>query len=345
MHYQESNDRAAEFVRQALPLMSRHQIPASPDHYTVWYEYVSGRNQALKTAIDEVLARHQQLSAEFSKQLYDRYFLDQEARIAEQMRLEVQQMVGAVLEQLGHSGQQADHYGKVLADYHSRLHGKLDNAQFRQLLGEFMAETRAMQQANRELQARLDRTTSELDQLRQELEQARQAATVDSLTGIANRQAFDEALAEAMAQATADDQHLCLIMADIDNFKHFNDSHGHLTGDKLLRVIAGLLSEGIKGQDLVARFGGEEFAILLPNTPLRGGLTVAEHLRATVQQQRLRKKDTQEPLGSVTLSMGVALYRPGESAHSFIGRADAALYHSKRFGRNRVTIETQVPAA
>jgi len=185
----------------------------------------------------------------------------------------------------------------------------------------------------------------ELDDLRHQLEAARHEASTDALTGLANRKAFDTALHEQSARARDTRNELCLVMADIDHFKHFNDSHGHLIGDKLLRFVANILKDSVKGQDLVARFGGEEFAILLPDTPLRGALAVAESLRARVQNQRLRRTDNQRPLGGVTLSLGIACFRDGEAADTFVARADAALYQSKRLGRNRVTPETQLPAA
>ncbi|MFN2309670.1 MAG: GGDEF domain-containing protein, partial [Gammaproteobacteria bacterium] len=114
---------------------------------------------------------------------------------------------------------------------------------------------------------------------------------------LANRKAFDTALLELTTAANDTGSELCLIMADIDHFKHFNDNHGHLIGDKLLRFVANILKDSLKGQDLVTRFGGEEFAILLPNTPLRGALAVAESLRARVQNQRLKRTDTQRPIG------------------------------------------------
>lgn len=342
--YPESPPQAAEYIRLALPLMARNGIPATPRHYTVWYDYVSGRNPALKDSIDRALAEDRSLTAELSDELYDAYFRNSEEKLIEQTRAEVRTLVSAVLQRLADSGGQADHYGAVLESYHERLTRDLDRDAFRRLLNDFTVETRAMLEANRRLEQQLRTTNDELDELRQQLETARQEASTDALTALANRKAFDAALEERCA-ATAPGHGLCLIMADIDHFKRFNDSHGHLIGDKLLRFVANILRESVKGQDLVARFGGEEFAILLPDTPPRGALAVAETLRARVQGQKLRRTDNQRSLGGVTLSLGVACFRAGETADAFVARADAALYQSKRLGRNRVTPETQLPAA
>jgi len=341
--YPESHHQAAEYIRLALPLMSRNSIPATPRHYAVWYDYVSGRNQALKDSIDRVLAEQRGLTAQLSDELYDTYFRSSEEQLIEQMRAEMRTLVSAVVQRLADSGDQASHYGNVLESYHERLTRDPGRDEFRRLLNDFTVETRAMLAANRRLEQQLQQTNSELDELRQQLETARQEASTDALTDLANRKAFDTALEEYCATAAAGNG-LCLIMADIDHFKRFNDSHGHLIGDKLLRFVAKILKDSVKGQDLVARFGGEEFTILLPDTSLRGALAVAESLRTRVQDQKLRRTDNQRPLGGVTVSLGVACLRAGETADAFVARADAALYQSKRLGRNRVTLETAPPA-
>lgn len=343
MEYRESLEQTAEYIRQALPLMTRNGIPANPKHYTVWYDYVSGRNQALKESVDRILGGKHNLTTTLSDDLYDAYFRSSEEKIADQMRIEVRTLVSTVLSQLAESGGQAHHYGSVLEAYQDRLDQDLSSHEFRRLINEFMDETREMLAANRQLENQLQNTNRELSELRHQLEEARQEAHTDGLTGLYNRKAFDEALPSMIKKSMTTRRDMCLVMADIDHFKHFNDNHGHLMGDKLLRFVAGILKDSVKGQDLVARYGGEEFAILLPDTPLRGALAVAEALRARVQGQRLRRTDTQESIGNITLSLGIACYRKGETSENLIARADTALYHSKKLGRNRVTLETQVP--
>jgi diguanylate cyclase len=128
-------------------------------------------------------------------------------------------------------------------------------------------------------------------------------------------------------------------MFDIDHFKSFNDSYGHLTGDQVLRLVGMSLKQTIKGQDITARYGGEEFAVVLPNTALRQALTVADHIRRAVMSKELKKKSTGEMLGRVTISVGVSMLKPGDDTDSLIERADACLYAAKRAGRNRVVCE------
>jgi diguanylate cyclase len=139
--------------------------------------------------------------------------------------------------------------------------------------------------------------------------------------------------------ALANSQPLSLLMFDIDHFKSFNDSYGHLTGDQVLRLVGLSLKHVIKGQEVTARYGGEEFAVVLPNTALRQALTVADHIRRTVMAKELKKKSTGEILGRVTISVGVSMLKPGDDTDALIGRADACLYAAKRNGRNRVVCE------
>ena len=131
------------------------------------------------------------------------------------------------------------------------------------------------------------------------------------------------------------------MLTDIDHFKTFNDTFGHLTGDQVLRLVALSVKQNVKGQDIAARYGGEEFAVVLPSTALRAAITVADHIRRAVMTKELMKRSTGEHLGRVTISIGVAtLPARTTPSQSLIERADTCLYAAKRNGRNRVICET-----
>ena len=122
----------------------------------------------------------------------------------------------------------------------------------------------------------------------------------------------------------------------------FNDTWGHQTGDQVLRLVAMTLKSNIKGKDIAARYGGEEFAAVLPSTDMNGALIVAENVRRAIQAKELLKRSTNEKLGRITASFGVATYRPGDTPASLIERADRCLYAAKHSGRNRVFSEAQL---
>jgi diguanylate cyclase len=180
----------------------------------------------------------------------------------------------------------------------------------------------------------------EISQLQVNLEAVRNESLTDPLTSLANRKYFDSALEKSIAQSAATGEPVALLLIDIDHFKAFNDTFGHLTGDQVLRLVAIALKQNVKGQDIAARYGGEEFAIILPGTTLRSALTVADHVRRAVMTKELMKRSTGEHLGRVTVSIGVAVLQKDEAAQSLIERADNCLYAAKRCGRNRVMCET-----
>lgn len=153
----------------------------------------------------------------------------------------------------------------------------------------------------------------------------------DQLTGIHNRMKLDEALATEIQRCRRYDQALAIVLLDIDHFKQVNDTYGHQAGDQTLVQIATLLSEGSRETDVVGRWGGEEFMILLPHTDLAGACRLAEKMRATIAAHKFAK------IGSQTASFGVAAYRIDDQPNDLVARADAALYEAKHAGRNRVS--------
>ena len=198
-----------------------------------------------------------------------------------------------------------------------------------------------MKQNNHALEQRLNASKEEINQLQENLEAVRTESLTDPLTSLANRKYFDDsARAGDRAKRAERSEPLSLVMTDIDHFKTFNDTWGHLTGDQVLRLVAMSVKQNVKGQDIAARYGGEEFAVILPNTVLRSALTVADHIRRAVMIKELMKRSTGQNLGRVTISLGVATARKGDTAQSLIERADACLYAAKRNGRNRVICET-----
>lgn len=210
------------------------------------------------------------------------------------------------------------------------------------VVGEILGKTKTLGGFGKTVRQRLTETTETLEALKKEFEEVKTQASVDFLTGAPNRKAFDEHLSKRMTEANAESKDLSLLMVDIDHFKRFNDEHGHLVGDEVLKFVANKVKEIVRGRDILARFGGEEFAVILPETPLAGAAVVAESIRAFFAQATLKHVGTSKKLGKITVSLGVAFYRQGESAEAFIHRADQALYFAKNNGRNRVATESDL---
>lgn len=186
--------------------------------------------------------------------------------------------------------------------------------------------------------------------LRHSLEQqaaSAQHARLDALTGLLNRRWLDETLPELVVQHHLQGQQLTLLMIDIDRFKSFNDTYGHLAGDQVLIAVARALQRDVRSGDHAARFGGEEFLIVLPNTATVEAGRIATRLRRNIKRTSLSTHDG-TPLPGISVSIGLAEGLPGESADSLLARADAALYQAKQDGRDRLVIsapgKSQAPA-
>jgi diguanylate cyclase len=202
-----------------------------------------------------------------------------------------------------------------------------------------------MSKQNSSLSHKLAQSSVEMEKLRTSLRQARAEALTDALTGIANRKLFDETLRLRKEEADNEKTELALLLCDIDHFKSFNDTWGHQTGDQVIRFVASALTKFALPDHLVARYGGEEFAVIMPRTSLKDAGRIADQIRTAIEAKRLVRRSTNETIGAVTISFGAALYAAGETVGTLISRADECLYMSKRNGRNRVTLETQMPPA
>jgi len=173
-----------------------------------------------------------------------------------------------------------------------------------------------------------------LDSL-QERRKYEHLATVDALTGLHNRLWLNSMFARELTRSQRGDDPLCLVMVDVDHFKEFNDQHGHLAGDELLCTMADVLRAEVRPHDMVARFGGEEFALLLPGTALEEARGIAERIRAQAAQAPLPIENSSDA-APVTVSVGIAAAKVDDTLQSLLARADEALYQAKRNGRNCV---------
>ena len=172
-----------------------------------------------------------------------------------------------------------------------------------------------------------------LAQLKIQAQEFEQQARLDALTGLANRRAFDEALARECARSRRSALPLTLVLLDIDHFKQVNDSYSHSVGDEVLKLVATIISSHCRAEDTVARWGGEEFALLLPNTTTEAARDICERIREAVM---LADCSLVAPGLNLTISMGVAEYA-GETQHDkLLSRSDSALYQAKQRGRNRI---------
>ena len=335
-HYSDDTEKAGEFTRLALPLMSKFKIPTDPVNYAVWYEYVSGQNKDLKQAIDDILGQYAAVPLEMCEDLYRRFLAPTDSTELEQIRESLRRVLAELLQHILDAGGETSRYKEILQQYSGRAIQGAGRDKIREVVTHLLKETGTMQQSGVVLEKNLQAGAQAVEQLRKDLERVREEATSDALTGLGNRRAFDLEFSRAIGHAEDANADLCFLFIDIDYFKRYNDLHGRMVGDEILRFVARNIKQCVRGRDFSCRFDSDEFVVLLSGTGLFGAMSVATNIQTAVSSQSLRRRSTKDHIGAVTLSIGVANFHKGESGEEFLKRAAQALLRAKSTGRNRI---------
>jgi diguanylate cyclase len=232
--------------------------------------------------------------------------------------------------------------------FSERLDGANERLARQETVGPIKEIVLALIEDNRDMRDKLHSVRNQLEesrlqvvQLQTNLERAEEAGLRDVVTAIGNRRFFDACFIEEVEKARKGGDNLCLALTDIDKFKRVNDRFGHLVGDRLLRLFANILVQNVRGQDKVARFGGEEFALIFPGARLSDAATAVERIRGILESKQWTIEPSGERVSKVTASFGVAKLRPDESANDLLERADQRLYEAKAHGRNCVAADRE----
>jgi diguanylate cyclase len=336
--YTQNKYEAEEILTKVIAAFEQYKITPNPMNFVVWYEYFLATNPKLVAVLNNAMQNRDGYTNTLGVRMYEEFLKEQQADTSDlerAFRKLLERMVSKLMDwtkSMDSHTQELDHYVHELAGRED-----IDTETLRNLTGSVLSTTRSIVASQSEMQQDMLAATQHITKLQKELEAARAEAMTDMLTKLANRRWFEQDLEMAM-QNTKGNGELAVILSDIDFFKKFNDNYGHLIGDAVLRFISGILKKNVESSQLVARIGGEEFAILVPNTTPEEAFLLAEHLRNKVATSHLKRKDTGETIGNITISLGVALYRIGEEWDTLYQRADAALYQSKENGRNRTSL-------
>lgn len=336
--------KSLTIARQALSLMTERAIEPTPVNYAVWYHYVAGDKADLNREIDVLLKRKTLPTDDVSIYLYNKYVVDhtgQREPAQEKASQNTQTVLAEIMQVIDRFSGDTQNYNEQINEHVTVLSQKITDPTLKEMAAEIISRATTMRESGAALTKKLDESRREVVQLKTNLEKVTNESSKDFLTGTGNRKAFEAKLDELTAWAKEKSGDVTLLMVDVDHFKRFNDKYGHQIGDEVLKKVGRTLLDSVKGKDFVGRYGGEEFAVLLPSTPLSTGLIVAENIRKSIAETDLVRKDTGASVGPITVSIGVSRFRPdADTVPLFISRADAALYQSKSGGRNRVTPES-----
>lgn len=327
-----------DLAHRAIESMRAVNVWPTPLNFELWVHYLGAPDSPLGQEMARLLASITPFTEATSEMLAAEFL--PRSRLSEEIRdagAVLNRELTAVQEAIDKARQIQIQYGETLKDAADRFEADEPTSRWTDVVNVLAQATRRIQRHTNILERRLASSHSEVSKLRDHLEQVRRDAMTDALTNLANRKAFDERMHGLFAEADANETALGLAVIDIDQFKRFNDTWGHQTGDQVLRYVAASLARISFEPRMAARYGGEEFAMLFPGEQAAAVESTLNNLRMEISSRALRRRSTNDDLGVVTISAGFAMRQPNETTLQLMERADRALYASKNSGRNRVT--------
>lgn len=316
-----------------------HRTPPVPKAYEVWYSYASENNDMIKQRIDIVVENGGVLSSYDIEQIHHEYLSG--SQDSSEASLGLDNEMSSILELVESYLVSSKSYSGSLNSSLEDLSDTAKPEQLKRIVEVLISENKKMSTQASNLSCSLEQSKAQIQEMRASLVEARETSLKDSLTNLANRRKFEQILAKEAAEAQAQGTDLCLVMVDIDHFKKINDTFGHVVGDGVLKYVASLLIKNVKGRDAAARFGGEEFVIVLPQTKVSNAKGLVEQIRCQLEASKLVLTGSNRSLGTITASFGISQYCHGEDPQELVQRADAKLYEAKNAGRNRIAFDEE----
>jgi diguanylate cyclase (GGDEF)-like protein/hemerythrin-like metal-binding protein len=331
------NEHTNRIADEAIRRMVALDLPHDPESFEFWFSYCAGYNRRLNAAVNELLAANPKPSLRDLRPLYERHLSS--GRLVRQVDMIGRDLLARasdVARTIDEASGTTSDYGGELANSFKELRRTESLESLRATIAALLQSTVAVQRTNATLQEQLSESAQQVRLLHERLEAVQSESMLDALTGIASRRLFDMSLPRMIAQAEERHEPVSLLMIDVDDFKEFNDKYGHVVGDDVLRLAAAAIKQSCRSDDLVCRYGGDEFVVILPRTPIERALPLAEKIRVNVMQRELVRRSTGEKLGWLTVSIGVSQHQRGRPSESLVERADEWLYAAKQSGRNRI---------
>ena len=316
-----------------------HDLDLTPLNFGVAHDYLTGAHIGVEKAITAVLAERGKISNSWieniiAEQRADEVTPEALATMLDKVEQNLSEFTGLMTE----SRNSAKDYGAALQEEVKGLAAGGANAP---VLTRLVALTRSMVEKTRQVESQLRQNQKQNQALRSSLASARRAAEHDHLTGLPNRRAFEGTLREEMALAQQNGEPLAVAFCDIDHFKVINDTHGHDTGDRVLKFVAGLLAKVSNDQCHVARHGGEEFVMLFRGKTAAEACEAVDGVRQDLSTRSLVNRSNGERMERVSFSAGVANVLAHDDPRAALKAADRALYLAKEHGRNRVYLAAE----
>jgi diguanylate cyclase len=332
-----------ERAKEIIERMRTHDVPPTPANYEIWTAYLAAVRLELSCEIEARIAGGQTFTDEFNDDLFDRFFAN--TRLSVQI-LETTRTLASDLDEsvsgLHGGGAQAESYAGILNTAIGGLDAASDLAQSKVILTQIKSATRGMVEHNLKLAEQLEEASRRVAALKLALESIKAEALTDGLTGLGNRKMFDETLQRRLRDATAASSDLCVLLIDADNFGRLNENWGQTLGDQVLRYIGAVLQAHAQGDVLAARWGADDFALIMPRTNVSLAEALAARVCRTIKSKQLSLKSTGDRIAEITVSVGIAGFRDEEGANALVSRARTCLLAAKAAGRDRIITDLQL---
>jgi diguanylate cyclase len=335
-------DKAKRIFDHIADTFEEKNINPSPLNYYIWYSYIKGDNPRFRQEMDSILKDPYGYTDRMGKRLYDDYLTDDDSSSTEFDRA-FRRLIDLMVQKMNSWSSKLETHTAELDRCTTELADPdLDPKKVKIITDTVLNAANTMKESSVAFQEEMNQSSEEVKILRQQLIEARSEAMLDELTEVGNRKMFNNTIEEFLMNSEEHSDSLCIILSDIDHFKKFNDTYGHLVGDSILRYFANLMKKTRSVDETICRYGGEEFIILLANSSLEKAAERAEQIRVSLEKAHLKRKDEDKPISTVTASFGIAVFNGTESAEELVSRADKALYQAKNNGRNQTVLETEL---
>ena len=330
------NDKSgarSDLGERALAFLAQHRLSASPINYWVAHDYIRGNDPSLCEALNSVIGSSSAIDDFVVREIYEQHVAGEALRRFHGMGEGIEKLLGSLLGDVLSASRNTSGLQASLTENLGRLDEVRDSSGLRAIAQNLAQAALAANESNAALKKSLEATEQETRLLRGELDKHRREAMVDPLTGLLNRRGM---LIEAAKLFDSSDGPPALLVMDIDHFKRINDTYGHAVGDIVIQKVAEAMLAIAPDQAMTARFGGEEFVMLVPNASIDRAQQLAEKVRTSIERLRLVRRHDKLEIAFFMISVGVALRQREESIEPLFDRADKALYRAKHNGRNCV---------
>ncbi|MDH5541544.1 MAG: GGDEF domain-containing protein [Nitrospinota bacterium] len=342
----------SDTVKKLLPFLTEKKIKMTPDNYRLFFDYFQGAKDEIVKEVDTLIKAGTHFTPDLLERVYKKFYVRDlneeltkkvqgEISTAEAVSSKAGEILLKAIKEVIAGIESTSDYGENLSHFSKKAEKTKSLNDLKELLQQLLKDTAETHKQNQNILNKLEDSNKLLHNLNQQLEESQSEARIDTLTKLLNRRSFNESMEKALKYVSNDNK-CSLVLIDIDHFKKFNDSFGHIIGDKLLVAVSDKMKKSVTERCTVCRYGGEEFAVICHGMPLDEAAQIADKIRGVVYDWEFTVRGERVP---VTVSVGVSELSKSDDINSTVKRADKALYLAKTGGRNRVATETEITNA